>query len=175
MWATSLEESIVSLMSAFLIPFFSLLLLLAGSCSNTAPPAQTDQKGPWSIEFKTFGGFVGSGKGNVAVDSEGKCTYSESNRDQTKKSVIGTLYPRQLQPINKAVAQLDPKGWNKPGLDVAAPDAFGYKLEFRSGPDKKEVTTAQWYDNTAGQLPEDLKRLSAVLEKTMKSGCAGPS
>src|SRR6185437_8376743 len=99
------------------------------------------QKGPWSLDLKTSGGFIGVGKGNIAVDNDGKCVYSDTNRDQVKNSVTGTLYPRQLQPISEAVAQLDPKGWNKPGLNVAAPDAFGYKLEFRTGADKQDVTT----------------------------------
>jgi hypothetical protein len=158
-------------MPAFLISVLTMLLLLAGSCSSTPPAVQ---KGPWSLELKTSGGFIGIGKGNIAVDSEGKCTYSEANRDQVHNSVNGTLHPRQFQPIKEAVAQLDPQGWKKPGLDVAAPDAFGYKLEFRTGPDKKEITTVQRYDNTANQLPEDLKKLDALLEQTMKTRCGGP-
>ena len=111
--------------------------------------------------------------GNIAVNSEGKCTYYETNRDNVKSTVTGTLNPRQLQPIKDAVAQLDLKGWNKPGLNVAAPDAFGYHLEFRSGADLKQLTPIQWYDNTTDQLPDDLKRLSAVLEQTMKTRCGG--
>jgi hypothetical protein len=156
-------------MPAFLISVLTMLLVLAGSCSST-PPAT--QKGEWSLELRTSGGFIGSGKGNISIDSERKCVYSETNRDQVKSSIIGTLYPRQFQPISEAVAQLDPKGWNKPGLNIAAPDAFGYKLEFRTGPDKKEITTVQWYDNTADQLPDDLKKLDAVLEQTMKARCS---
>jgi hypothetical protein len=57
-------------------------------------------------------------------------------------------------------------------LNVAAPDAFGYQLEFRMGADLKELTPIQWYDNTAGKLPDDLKRLSATLEETMKQVCS---
>ena len=93
-------------MPAFLISVLTMLLL-AGSCSS---PARAIQKGPWSLELKTSGGFIGIGKGNLAVDSEGKCTYSETNHDQVHTSVNGTLYPRQFQPISEAVAQLDPKG-----------------------------------------------------------------
>jgi len=156
-------------MPAFLISVLTMLLL-AGSCSS---PSHTVQKSPWSIELRTSGGFIGVGKGNIVVDSEGQCTFSETNRDQVRSEVSGTLYPRQFKPISQAVAQLDPKGWNKPGVDVAAPDAFIYKLEFRTGPDKKEITTVRWYDNTAGQLPDDLKRLDAVLEQTMKARCSG--
>jgi hypothetical protein len=153
-------------MPAFLISVLTMLVL-AGSCSSTS---QAVQKGPWSLELRTSGGFIGSGKGNILVDSEGQCTFSETNRDQVRSSVSGT----QFQPISQAVAQVDPKGWNKPGVDVAAPDAFIYKLEFRTGPDKKEITTVRWYDNTAGQLPDDLKRLAAVLEQTLKARCSGP-
>ena|ERR1051325_10342444 len=163
-------------MNAFLISLSMCLLLLAGSCSNASSPQNSSPipKGPWSIDFKTTGGFGGIGKGNLTVDSAGKCHYSENNREQVKSSVTGTLSPRQLQPIAAAVAQLDLKGWNKPGLAVAAPDAFGYKLEFTAGEDTKDVHTVQWYDNTTDQLPEDLKRLSAVLDQAMKSRCSGP-
>ncbi|HEX3142389.1 MAG TPA: hypothetical protein VHQ64_00325 [Pyrinomonadaceae bacterium] len=158
-------------MTAFLISVSAFLLLLAGSCSSPIQNSPPVQKGPWSIDFKTSGGFAGSGKGNIVIDSEGKCSYSLTNRDQVKSSVTGTLYPRQLQPISDAVARLDPQGWSKPELNVAAPDAFGYKLELRTGPDLKDVTTVQWYDNTAGQLPTDLKRLDRVLEEAMKTRC----
>lgn len=161
-------------MNAFLISIAMFLLLLAGSCSSA--PVQNSSsgpKGPWSIDYKTSGGFVGAGKGNIAIDSEGKCHYSMNNRDQAKSAVTGTLYPRQLKPIVEAVAQLDPKGWNKPGLNVAAPDAFGYKLEFSAGTDSKDVHTVQWYDNTIDQLPEDVKRLSVLLEQAMKTPCGG--
>lgn len=164
-------------MNAFLIAFSTCLLLLAGSCSSvsTVQNSSPDRKGPWSIDFKTSGGFIGVGKGNIAIDSAGKCNYSEKNRDKVKSTVSGTLYPRQLQPISDAVAKLDPKGWNIPGLNVAAPDAFGYKLEFRTGPDLKDVTAVEWFDNTAGQLPDDLKRLDRVLEEALKTRCAGSS
>ncbi len=73
--------------------------------------------------------------------------------------------------MSDAVAKLDRKGWNVAGLNVAAPDAFSYKLEFRTGTDLKELTAVQWYDNTAGLLPQDLKRLSAAVEETMKKVC----
>jgi hypothetical protein len=164
-------------MAGFLISLSMFLLLLAGSCSGTTPSVPKPspiQKGPWSIDFKTSGGFGGMGQGNIAIDSDGKCHYSANNRDQVRSSVTGTLYPRQLQPLSEAVARLDPNGWNKPGLNVAAPDAFGYNLELRTGPDKKDVATVKWWDNTADQLPEDLKRLSALLEQAMKLPCGGP-
>ncbi len=158
-------------MPAFLISVLAMLLLLAGSSSTTSPDVP---KGPWTLDFKTSGGFIGIGKGSIVVDSEGKFTCSRNNKGQVVNGATGTLNASQLQTITDAVGRLDPKGWNQPGLNVAAPDAFGYKLEFRTGPDKKEITTVQWYDNTTGQLPADLKRLDAVLEQTMKARCSGP-
>jgi hypothetical protein len=169
-------------MPAFTTSVLIGLLLLAGSCSksspgraqvNTAPPNGGVQKGRWSIELKTSGGFIGIGKGNLTVDSQGKCVYSITNPEKVRSGVSGTLNPRQMQPISDAVAKLNLKGWNIPGLNVAAPDAFGYKLEFRTGPDLNEVTPIQWYDNTADQLPEDLKRLNTLLEETMRNRCGG--
>jgi hypothetical protein len=156
-------------MAAFMISGLTFLLLLAGSCSTTSPAVQ---KGPWSLDLKTSGGFIGVGKGSISVDSEGNFACSSNNRGQVVKGATGVLNPRQLQPISDAVAKLDLKGWNIPGLNVAAPDAFGYKLEFRTGADLNEITPVQWYDNTAGQLPDDLKRLSAVLEESMKARCS---
>ena len=155
-------------MPAFMTSVSIFLLLLAGSCSNRSPAVQTD---PWSLDFKTSGGFGGVGKGSISVDNEGKFACSSKNRGDTIKGLAGMLNPRQLQPISDAVAKLDRKGWNIPGLNVAAPDAFGYKLEFRTGADLQELTPIQWYDNTAGQLPDDLKRLSTALEETMKKVC----
>jgi hypothetical protein len=157
-------------MAAFLISVLTILMLLAGSCSTASPNAL---KGPWALDFKTSGGFIGIGKGSIAVDSEGQFTCSHNNKGQVVSGATGTLNASELHPINDAVAHLDPKGWNQPGLNVAAPDAFGYKLEFRNGTDKQEITTVQWHDNTVGQLPDDLKKLDAVLEQTMKARCAG--
>src|SRR5215471_15200694 len=134
-------------MPAFLISTLAFVLLLAGSC--TSQPAE--QKTSWSLDLTTSGGFIGIGRGNLSVNHEGKFECSHADRQEVRKGASGTLKPGQLKPISDAVAQVDPKGWNKPGLNVAAADAFGYRLEFRSGPDKKEVVTIQWYDNTADQ------------------------
>jgi len=156
-------------MAALMISGLTFLLLLAGSCSIKSTAVQ---KGPWSLDFRTSGGFIGVGKGSISVDSEGKFACSSNNRGEVVKGATGVLNPPQLQPISDAVAKLDRKGWNIPGLNVAAPDAFGYKLTFRTGDELKEGTPVQWYDNTAGQLPDDLKRLSAVLEETIKARCS---
>lgn len=154
-------------MSHFAISFLSLLLILSGSCG----PELVTQKGPWSLKLTTSGGFAGIGTGNLSVDSDGKFDYQEPvSPQQVRKGCKGTLRPKQLQPISDAVASSDPKEWNRADLNVAAPDAFGYKLELRMGPGF-EPTTVQWYDNTKDKLPADLKRLSDALMQTMKTGC----
>ena len=152
-------------MSHFTIIFLTLLLILSGSCGIEP----VTQKGPWSLKFITSGGFAGVGAGNLSVDSAGNFSYEEPmSPQQIRKGVKGTLYNRQLQPLLDAVAQSNPKEWNRPELNVAAPDAFSYKLELRMGSDSAPVTV-QWYDNTKDKLPLDLKRLSDVILQTMKT------
>jgi hypothetical protein len=146
--------------------FFFSLLLLAGSC-GTAPVMN---KGPWSLKLTTSGGFAGIGTGNLSVDSDSNAVYEAPvPPNQVRKGCQGKLYKDKFDPINDAVAHANPKGWNGPELNVAAPDAFGYKLELRTG---SETTTVQWYDNTRDKLPDDLKRLSDALLQQMKAGCS---
>ena len=154
------------------------LLLLVGSCSSHSSDLNhssqsRNAKTSWSLDLKTSGGFVGVGRGNLSVSHDGRFACSHADREQVKKGASGTLNPGQLKPISDAVAQLDPKGWNKVGLNVAAADAFAYKLEYRAGTESSEVFTIQWYDNTADQLPDDLKKLSDVLLRTMSTSCGG--
>src|SRR5437588_7660962 len=159
-------------MPGLLVTCLTLLILLACSCPKQAPATPKTFYVPWSLQFTTSGGFTGLGRGNLSVNSEGKFSCSQANRQDVRKGVSGTLYARQLQPIKDPVAQVNPQKWNKPGLDVAAPDAFGYKLELRTGSDYGQVFTVQWYDNTKDQLPADLKRLSNALLQTMESACS---
>ena len=156
-------------MSPLIISTLTFVLLLVGSCSSQP----TDPKPEWSLDLKTSGGFAGVGRGNLSVNHEGRFECSYLERQEVKKGASGTLKLVQLKLISDAVAQLDPNGWNKPGLNVAAPDAFGYKLEFHRGTDKNSVFAAVWYDNTAEQLPDDLKKLSDTLLQTMTSSCGG--
>jgi|ERR1041385_581777 hypothetical protein len=157
-------------MNAFLISLSTFCLLLAGSCSTTAPPGSPPERKTWSLDYKTSGGFAGVGKGSITVSSAGEFVCSGNDRGQVVKGANGTLTPRQLQPISDAVSKLDLKGWQVPGLNVAAPDAFGYQVRVY-GSGLNDFTTVQWYDNTVDKLPADLKRLSAVLEETMKARC----
>jgi hypothetical protein len=160
-------------MLGFLVTCLTVLLLIAGSCSKQSPAAPKGVQPPWSLQLTTSGGFAGRGRGNISV-SEGKFGCSQTGQQNVSKGVEGTLNARQQQPIIDALAEVDPKHWNKPGLDVAAPDAFGYKLELKTGTNnKEEVFTVQWYDNTSDQLPPDLKKLSDVLLQTMNTSCGG--
>ena len=156
-------------MSPLIISTLTFILLLVGSCSSQ--PA--DPNPSWSLDLKTSGGFAGVGRGNLSVTHEGRFECSHLDRQELKKGASGTLKPGPLKPISDAVAQLDPNGWNKPGLNVSAADAFGYKLEFHSGTDKEKgrVFAVQWYDNTADQLPDDLKKLSEALFRAMNTAC----
>lgn len=154
-------------MSHFVISFVSLLLFVSGSCGSEP----VSQKGPWSLKLTTSGGFAGVGTGNLTVDSGGKFAYEEpKSPQQARKGCSGTLRPKQLDPISEAVTDSNPKEWNQPDLNGAAPDAFGYKLELRRGANAEPITV-QWYDNTRDKLPPDLKRLSDVLMQTMKTAC----
>jgi len=154
-------------MSPFATTFLSLLLIFSGSCGMEP----VTQKGPWSLKLTTSGGFAGVGAGNLSVDSDGKFEYQEPmSPQQVRKGCKGTLYPKQLKPLSDAVAQSNPREWNRPDLNIAAPDAFGYKLEVRIGSDS-EPTTVQWYDNTKDKLPADLKQLSDAMIETMKTAC----
>jgi hypothetical protein len=160
-------------MPGFLVTCLTLLLLLAGSCSKQSPVVPKTVQPPWSLQLTTSGGFAGRGRGHISVTSEGKFNCSQTNREDVRKGVVGGLHSTEFKPISDAVAQLDPKEWNKPGLNVAAPDAFGYKLELKTGTDNKEIFTVQWYDNTRDQLPADLTKLVEVLLKTMNTSCGG--
>ena len=146
-------------------------MLLAGSCSKQLAAASKTFDGPFSLQLTTSGGFAGVGRGNISV-SGGKFGCSQTSQQNVRKGVEGTLNARQQQPIIDALAQVNPKDWTKPGLDVAAPDAFGYKLELQMGSYDAPVFTVQWYDNTKDQLPADLKRLSNALLQTMESACS---
>src|SRR5690349_3532577 len=121
---------VCSIMSPVLT-FCLSLLLLAGSC--VAPPEPAAPKEPWSVRITTSGGFGGIGRGNLSLTSDGKFKYEEPSRPEVRKGCEGRWSGGQLESISDAVAKSQPDQWNRPGLDIAAPDAFGYKLELRTG------------------------------------------
>jgi len=152
-------------MHTFLGLCLSALLTLAGSCGSKS----NAQKAPWSVQLTTSGGFAGVGTGNISVDSNGMFKYQPPGRPlPEKKGCEGKLTRPRFLPISEAVANSKPDGWNVEGIKVAAPDAFGYKLEFTSN---GHTTTVEWYDNTTDKLPDDLKQLSMALRETMKTAC----
>jgi hypothetical protein len=155
------------MLPGLLVSILMFVPLLVGSCSSqpTAPPKT------WSITLTTSGGFSGIGRGNISIGSDNKFECSRTTPQKVRKSAEGVLHSTQFKPISDAVAQLDPNGWDKPGLSVAAADAYGYKLEYRAGTGSDKVFTVQWYDNTADQLPDDLKKLSDVLRQTLTTSC----
>jgi len=110
---------------------------------------------------------------SLSSNNHFKCTQRTS--PQSRKGVEGGLPSSQFKLISDAVAQLDPRGWNKPGLNVSAADAFGYKFEYKVGAGDDQVFTVEWYDNTADQLPDDLKKMSDALLQTLKTSCGGTS
>src|SRR5215471_6920603 len=146
------NAGIVVIMTTFLVPCLGLFLLIAGSCSTEPQLAKI----PWSLKLTTSGGFGGRGMGTLTVDSEGNYAYDDgAATGATRKECKGKFSSRQLQPISDAVVQSQPREWNRKNLSVAAPDAFGYKLELRTDANM-ELIAVQWYDNTADQLPPDL-------------------
>lgn len=144
-------------MFGLLISCLSVLLVVAAACSGTSSTLNSR----WSLQLTTTGGFVGIGNGNLSLSSEGNFKYEPPGRpSEPRKPCEGKLSTEELKPVNEAVMQSSPKQWNQPGLNVAAPDAFGYKLELRT---EAQLFSVQWYDNTTEQLPADLKRLSSAL------------
>jgi len=121
----------------------------------------------WSIQLKTSGGFVGTGAGNLWIDSAGNFKYDPPKRPgQTARACEQKFTSSELQTVADAVGGSKPDGWQRPGLDVAAPDAFGYQLELHRDPN--QVFNVSWHDNTRDKLPDDLKQLSDTLLKSMQ-------
>ncbi len=149
-------------MSGLPLYLLSLFLLLAAHCSHK--PATPDSS--WSLQLRTAGGFAGVGTGNLSLTSDGVFKYTAPGRPNTeRKACEGKLSNGEIKPVDAAVKEAQPKNWNRPGLDVAAPDAFGYDLDLQIGSNRARV---HWYDNTKDQLPSDLKHLSDALMDAMK-------
>lgn len=140
--------------------FISILLaisILAPSCSEK-PGSKTPS---WLIQLKTSGGFAGRGNGNVEITSTGQITYEAPRVPNSPSSPCkGKLSDEDLRQLKDLVAHNNADDWKKPDLNVAAPDAFSYKLILKRDQETFEVT---WYDNTQDKLPERLKNLLAVI------------
>jgi hypothetical protein len=150
---------------------FSVLALttFAPACSHSQPADISS----WSVQIKTSGGFVGIGRGNVLVSSDGKMTYVKAGvPGKTERPCEGKLSSEEVRAISEAVRQSKPDQWKISGPNAAAPDAYGYDLELIIDGKAHKV---EWYDNTEDQLPKDLKKLygtvnSATREAVKKCG-----
>lgn len=116
------------------------------------------------------------GRGNVFINSDGKVRYEPPRiPGKSVRPCEEKLSSEELRSVDEAVAQSKPEGWNLPGLNAAAPDAFAYELELHQG-GVEQVYKVKWYDNTGAQLPDDLKRLSGAIFQAMQEAakkCGG--
>jgi hypothetical protein len=151
---------------------FSLLALtlFAPACSHSQPASISS----WSVQIKTSGGFIGIGHGNIFVDSNGKMTYLKASPPATTaRACEGKLSAEEVRAISDAITQTKPSEWNISGLNIAAPDAFGYELELVIDGKTYKV---QWYDNTEDKVPGDLRKLYASVNKATSAAvkkCGG--
>jgi hypothetical protein len=146
--------------SATSLCLFLTLTLLSG-CSQAKPTESGSDIASWTVQIRTGGGFIGIGKGNVTVLSNGKVVSTRPDRSgEPGRPCEGELAADELRIVNEAVRRTKPGAWKIEGLNVAAPDAFGYVLELQTeGTGGKQVSKLEWYDNTENKLPADAKRL----------------
>lgn len=134
------------------------LAMFVPACSHSQP-ADTPS---WSVQIKTLGGFIGIGRGNVLVSSDGKMTYVKASPPgKPGRPCEGQISSEEVRTIDEAVRLSKPDQWRISGLNVAAPDAYGYELELIID---WKVHKLQWYDNAQDQLPEDLKKLYLTVK-----------
>jgi hypothetical protein len=150
------------------VPSTLLSLIAVTVLSIACTPTQPVNASSWSVQIKTSGGFVGIGKGNISIASDGKFKYEPPHApDKPARPCEARLSSEELRTVSEAINQSKPEGWNLPGLNAAAPDAFAYELELHQG-NNKHVYQVKWYDNTRDQLPDDLKRLSEAIDRAMQ-------
>jgi hypothetical protein len=157
---------LVYLLRGFDMTYFWLALSVASAMTMVSPGcSQRPSSGSsdWAVQVETSGGFSGRGNGNVLIDSEAQILYEKSAVPNSQMVPCkGTLSDDELREVGAAVAQTRPEQWQVDGLNVAAPDAFGYDLTLRRG---NQTYRVKWYDNTHDKLPEDLRNLYAAISK----------
>jgi hypothetical protein len=113
------------------------------------------------------------GRGGVKLASMGEVSVSLPRRPrESAVECRGHLRDEERQNLERAIREIAPDGWRVASLDVAAPDAFGYRLTVELGGipqaagapaesvgSQPGAHTAVWYDNTADRLPRDLAAL----------------
>lgn len=149
--------------------FGGLAPLVASACSPpetpSHPPASVRRTSPatspaapplgprsWSVKIQTSGGFAGSGKGSVALHSDGTVVQPCKRRASAA----------ELATVGEAVARSHPAEWlpvyrKESGLT----DQFHYELSLESEHDDGSTTShrAAWRDGSTGALPPDLRTL----------------
>jgi hypothetical protein len=144
-----------------------LLVLTASPSCDKKQAAQTDN---WSIRLETSGGFAGRGNGNVDINSEGKISFEKPKTPVGQSTpCTGKLAAEDLKQLRTLVSNAKVAGWQGTGINVAAPDAFGYKLTLSL---PSETSSVQWYDNTRDKLPDDLKNVVAAVNKAKEKQAA---
>ena len=148
-------------------------ILVVAIVSMACSPYQTATDSSWSVQLKTSGGLTGRGQGSISVNSDGKVRYEPPNvPGRPGRPCERVLSADDLRPLADAVRRNRSAGWQVPGPNAAAPDAFAYDLELRTGGDHAYRVT--WYDNTRDRLPEDVKSLAEALTDLMSvlaKGC----
>ena len=140
-----------------------LLTMLVPACSHSQPADIS----PWSVQIRTSGGFIGIGRGNVLVNSDGKMTYMKpSPSGKTARPCEGKLSSEEVRAISEAVRQSKPDQWRISGPNEGAPDAYGYDLELIIDGKAYKI---EWYDNTQDKLPEDLKKLYGTVNSATRA------
>jgi hypothetical protein len=154
--------------------------LTAAKAVTSRPAQRPEARSVWEIRVETSGGFAGTGRGSVALSSEGDVTVVRSpmrprEASPNQEPCRGRLGEDELQGLARAIETAAPAGWRLPGLERAAPDAYRYRFTLRLG-EGPEAHAATWYDNTADLLPEDLAaiyQLAAEVWNRVAQAC-GP-
>ena len=138
---------------------FTALLLIAladPGRQRAALPAPPD----WKIEITTTGGIAGTGTGGLTVSSSGTLVVTLIN----KKSCTYQLTADELQMLNAAIANAQPRTWlecySLADVSTHCCDLVTttLKLTERGG---RDVFATSWL--TGGALPADLQGILDVL------------
>jgi hypothetical protein len=162
--ASSYFRVITAMLHLFATLFSVLALtMFAPACSHPQPADISS----WSVQIRTSGGFIGIGRGNVLVNSEGKITYVKpSPPGKTARPCEGKLSSEEVRAISEAVRQSKPDQWRISGPNVGAPDAYGYDLELIIDGKAHKI---EWYDNTQDKLPGDLQKLYGTVNSATRA------
>lgn len=121
------------------------------------PPPSAPPLAPraWRVTIQTTGGFAGSGKGSVAVRSDGAVS----------QPCIRRASGEELFAVERAVADTRPSGWlpayrSEGGMT----DQFYYTLVLEMDDDDGSTSAHRvaWRDGSAGAIPPDLRKLYEV-------------